>query len=156
MRGILNSINISSDGGVPKFPINEVNILFQGMEGDFNKFRMSKGGGDLDRAITLFSLEIIHLLQEEGHPIKVGSTGENLTVEGIDWSKLKQGMKISVGECIIQLSEPCAPCSKIGGSFNDRKFSRIDHSLEFGWSRWLARVLVEGKISVGDSISFLS
>ncbi len=36
------------------------------------------------------------------------------------------------------------------------KLSRIDHTLEFGWSRWLARVLVEGKISVGDSISFLS
>mgnify|MGYP001227582501 CR=1 FL=1 len=156
MNGIVNSINISSKGGVPKIPIEEGNILFHGLEGDFNKFRSSKMDGDLDRAISLFSIEKIHQLQKEGHPINVGSTGENLTLEGVDWVNLEQGMRISIGDCIIQLSEPCAPCSKIGKSFNNRKFSRIDHNLEFGWSRWLARVLVEGKIAIGDSISILT
>lgn len=156
MKGIVNSINVSSEGGVPKIPIEEAKVLFDGLEGDFNKFRSTKKAGDLDRAITIFSLEKIHELQKEGHPIKVGSTGENITLEGMDWIHLKEGMKISIGESIIQLSEPCAPCSKIGESFQNRKFSRIDHDLKFGWSRWLARVLVEGKITVGDSIAVLS
>ena len=38
MNGIVNSINISSKGGVPKTSIEEGNILFHGLEGDFNKF----------------------------------------------------------------------------------------------------------------------
>ena len=51
MNGIVNSINISSKGGIPKTPIEEGNILYHGLEGDFNNFRSSNMDGDLDRAI---------------------------------------------------------------------------------------------------------
>ena len=43
------------------------------------------------------------------------------------------------------------PCSKIGGSFIDNKFSRVDHEKREGWSRWSAFVIEEGTVSVGDS-----
>ena len=35
--------------------------------------------GDPGRAVCLFSMERILQLQKEGHPIDIGSTGENLT-----------------------------------------------------------------------------
>ena len=48
----------------------------------------------------MFSDEIITLLQKEGHPIKPGSTGENLTIKGLDWTKMKEGYYQFVDENI--------------------------------------------------------
>ena len=63
------------------------------------------------------------------------------------------GTTLKVGNATIELSEPCAPCSKIGGSFEGQNFSRIDHDKEVGWSRWSAKVIEEGDVSVGDPVS---
>ena len=154
MQGEIHSINISGSGGVPKLPIKEVFVRFEGVEGDFNRFRMEKKGGDIRRAISIFSLERIVQLQEEGHPIDIGTAGENFTIEGIDWSRMEVGMIIRLGSAIIRLSEPCAPCSKIGGSFMENEFSRIDQNKRKGWSRWSASVIEEGSVSVGDAVYF--
>jgi MOSC domain-containing protein YiiM len=152
MQGEIHSINISGSGGVPKLPIKEVFVRFEGVEGDFNKFRMEKKGGDIRRAISIFSLERIVQLQEEGHPIDIGTAGENFTIEGIDWSRMEVGMIMRLGSALIRLSEPCAPCSKIGGSFMENEFSRIDQNKRKGWSRWSASVIEEGTVSVGDTV----
>ena len=37
-----------------------------------------------------------------------------------------------------------------------RKFARIDHEMEEGWSRWLARVVEEGRVSVGDLVNIVN
>ena len=154
MKGLVHSINISS-GGVPKRMVDSANIGKEGVEGDFNRFRDGLGG-DPNRAVCIFSLERIEELKKEGHPIEVGSTGENLTIRGLDWDSLEEGSRLEVGEVVIELCEPCAPCSKIGASFIGRRFGRVDHEQEFGWSRWLARVLGEGRVSVGDSVNIIN
>ena len=153
MNGLVHSINISS-GGVPKRTVDSANIGKEGVEGDFNRFRDGRGG-DPDRAVCIFSLERIEELKQEGHPIEVGSTGENLTIQGVSWDSLVEGARMEVGDVILELSEPCAPCSKIGGSFIGRRFDRVDQEQEFGWSRRLARVVREGRVSVGDSVNII-
>ncbi len=153
MTGWVHSINISS-GGVPKSSVEAARIRKNGVEGDFNEFRESRGG-DTDRAVCIFSLERIEELKLEGHPIEVGSTGENLTIRGVDWDSLVEGSRLEVGDVVMELSEHCAPCSKIGESFIGRRFGRVDHEQEFGWSRWLARVVREGRVSVGDSVNIV-
>ena len=153
MRGEVHSINVS-DGGVPKSMVESAEITKRGVEGDFNRFRDGRGG-DTDRAVCIFSLEIIERLKHEGHPIEIGSTGENLTIRGVEWDSLSEGARLEIGEVVLELSEPCAPCSKIGGSFIGRRFDRVDHDREYGWSRWLARVLREGRVSVGDSVNIV-
>lgn len=154
MNGVVHSINISS-GGVPKYPVKGAKISINGVEGDFNRFRSEKMEGSPDRAICLFSFERIEDLQREGHPIEVGSTGENITISGVDWPSLESGMRFAIGGATLELSEPCAPCGKIGGSFVERRFSRVDHEMEAGWSRWLARVVKEGAVSVGDAVNMI-
>ena len=153
MRGAIHSINISS-GGVPKKLIESAKIRKGGVEGDFNKFREGRGG-DPDRAVCIFSLERIESMKMEGHPIDVGTTGENLTIKGIEWESLVEGALVEIGDVLLELSEPCAPCSKISKSFIDRRFDRINHNREFGWSRWLARVLREGVVKTGDSVNII-
>ena len=146
------SINVSELGGVPKLPLKTAIVRFEGVEGDLNRFRMERKNGDPGRAVSIFSMERILQLQEEGHPIDIGTAGENFTIEGIDWPKMEVGMIIRLGSAIIQLSEPCAPCSKIGGSFMENEFSRIDRNKRRGWSRWSASVIEEGTVSVGDTV----
>ena len=152
MQGAIHSINVSGSGGVPKISVKAAMIGFEGLEGDYNRFRTESRAGDPGRAVCIFSLERIRELQSEGHPIDVGTAGENLTIEGLDWSSLRVGMTLRVGNASIRLSEPCAPCSKIGGSFQEENFSRVDHEKQEGWSRWSAYVVEEGAVSVSDSV----
>ena len=155
MSAVVHSINISTQGGVPKLPINKAQIKFEGVDGDFNKFRTEKKNSTGKRAVTLFSLEQIEKLKSEGHAIDVGTTGENITIEGVDWPSLEVGARMMIGEAMIELSEPTAPCSKIGKSFIDGAFSRIDHELELGWSRWSASVIEEGQVEIGSQVILL-
>ena len=80
------SINVSGLGGVPKLPLKTAIVRFEGVEGDLNRFRTERKNGDPRRAVSLFSLERILQLQKEGHPIDIGTAGENFTIEGIDLS----------------------------------------------------------------------
>ena len=155
MSAVVHSINISTQGGVPKLPIDKAQIKFEGVDGDFNKFRTEKKNSTGTRAVTLFSLEQIEKLKSEGHAIDVGTTGENITIEGVEWPSLEVGARMMIGEAMIELSEPTAPCSKIGKSFIDGAFSRIDHELELGWSRWSASVIEEGEVEVGNQVIIL-
>src|SRR3569832_2171795 len=72
-----------SDGGVPKLPVWEAKVSEQGLSGD--RQRNLKFHGGPDRAVCLYSLELIEHLQAEGHPIDAGAAGENLTLSGLDW-----------------------------------------------------------------------
>ena len=68
MKGKVHSINVSGSGGVPKLPIEQAFVKFEGVEGDFNRFRTERKNGDPRRAVSIFSMERILQLQEEGHP----------------------------------------------------------------------------------------
>ena len=156
MSAVVHSINVCAEGGVPKHSVKAARIDVEGVEGDYNKFRTERRGGTSSRAVCLFSLERIEQLEVEGHPISVGSTGENITIEGLDWPSLEVGMQVKVGGALLELSEPCVPCFKIEESFIDGRFARIDHEQEFGWSRWLASVVEEGMVTTGDTVSVLN
>ncbi len=142
-------VNVSN-GGVPKLPVYEVHVGTNGLEGD--GFNHPKVHGGPERAVCLFSLELIQALQEEGHPIFPGSVGENLTVSGLDWPALEVGAVLEVGEARLQLTQRVEPCSVIKGSFTDGAFKRIQPKRVPDQTRWYARVLEEGTVRPGDTI----
>ena len=109
-RGRLESIN-TSRGGVPKESAFEALITEQGIDGDRQRDLRAHGG--LDRAVVLYSLEVIRELQAEGHPIGVGSTGENLTVSGVDWNAVSPGVELSIGGVRLRVTTYAAPCENV-------------------------------------------
>lgn len=144
-----------SDGGVPKRAVPAARVTALGLEGDVQRNRKIHGG--LERALCLFSLERIRALQAEGHPIGPGSTGENLTLEGIDWSVMIPGAYLRLGaEVVVRVTRYTAPCTNIIGSFHDRDSARVSQKLHPGDSRVYARVLHEGELSSGDPARILS
>jgi MOSC domain-containing protein YiiM len=92
--GRLESIN-SSGGGVPKTALFEAHITADGINGDVQRDLRYHGGPD--RAVSIFSLELIRALQAEGHPIAAGTAGENLTVSGVDWALMTPGRELQIG-----------------------------------------------------------
>jgi MOSC domain-containing protein YiiM len=152
--GTVVSINISN-GGVPKGRVTDAKVSQSGLLGDAQNDTKHHGGPE--RAVCVYSLERIRSLQEEGHPIGVGTAGEHLTLEGIDWDLVVPGTWLRIGdEVVLEVASFTNPCKTIRASFIDQKFVRIAQKFYPGWSRVYARVLAEGQIHRGDIVELVS
>jgi MOSC domain-containing protein YiiM len=154
VEGRIFQLNVSK-GGVPKLAVREAVLRAEGLEGDRQRDRRYHGGPE--RALCLFALEHVLELQAEGHPIYPGSTGENLTLVGLDWPGLAHGARLALGdEAVIEIASYTAPCKKIAGSFVGGDFKRISQKVNPGDSRLYARVLRPGPLAVGQPVKLLS
>ncbi|MBI4401675.1 MAG: MOSC domain-containing protein [Nitrospirae bacterium] len=149
----LHQINVSN-GGVPKLPVPEARIMKDGVVGD--RQRSLKNHGGPDRAVCLFSLEVIEALRTEGHQIAPGSSGENLTLAGVEWTTLKPGDRVRVGKSVqLEIVSYTSPCENNAGWFLNGDYKRISQKRHPGWSRLYARVLAEGVVKQGDEVTIL-
>jgi MOSC domain-containing protein YiiM len=147
--GVLDSIN-ASRGGVPKSAVLEAEVGRLGLHVDQQANRRHHGRPW--QALSLWSLDLIRRLNDEGHPVRPGSCGENVTVAGIDWAVLRPGMRLGIGEVVAELSSYAIPCAKIRESFAGHEFNRIHHEKHPGWSRMYAWVVRGGTIRPGDPV----
>ena len=143
-------INVNPDGGVPKHRVAHAEITENGVVGDRQRDLRYHGGPR--RAVSLFALERIEALAAEGHPIAPGTTGENLTVAGLDWDAIKPGDVLRVGEVVLGLTKFAPPCKTIIESFAGGEFKRIAQKTHPGWSRIYAKVIVPGVVHEGDAV----
>ena len=143
------SLNVSQ-GGVPKRKVAEARATRSGLEGDRQRNRLFHGGPN--RALSLYSAELIDALRLEGHPIEPGFVGENVTVAGLDWSAMRPGVRLRLGEVEIEITSFIVPCKTIRRAFLDEDFTRIGEKSHPGWSRVYSRVTREGILRVGDAV----
>jgi len=152
-EGRLDRINISG-GGVPKTPVDGAEVAFDGLVGDRQNARRHHGRPW--QALCLWSTGVIDALVAEGHPISAGSAGENLTLGGLEWSTLRLGTRLVVGDgadaVVIELSAWAEPCAKNNQWFADGDSRRMHHDRHPGWSRAYAAVVSPGKVAVGDVV----
>lgn len=137
---------------MPKLPVPEARITVNGVSGDRQRNLEAHGG--VDRAVCLFSLEVIEALQAEGHSIKPGASGENLTIAGLEWAELKPGDRLRIGDALrLEIVKYTEPCRFNAQWFRDGNFNRINQKKHPGWSRLYARVLAEGIVKPGDPVT---
>lgn len=148
--GSVRALHVSS-GGVPKSAISEAHITGRGVEGDTQADRRHHGRPV--QAVCLWSTEVIESLQAAGHPIHPGAAGENITLDGLDWSELLPGSRITVGAVPMLISAHAIPCAKNAQWFSDRDFNRILHERNPGSSRLYAIPLSAGTVRVGDKVA---
>ena len=143
-----------SSGGVPKLPVESAEVTAQGLAGDTHRDLEHHGGPD--RALCLFSMEKIRALQAEGHPIAPGGIGENLTVEGLDWSTVLPGARLLVGDTVlVEVTRYTSPCGNIRPSFLKGDYARVSQKRHPGDSRVYARVLRAGVLRRNDPVRLL-
>lgn len=153
MIGWIHRINVS-DGGVPKRPVEEAEIGLRGVVGDHQADR--RHHGHPEQALCVWSLDVIEALRSEGHPIEPGFAGENITVAGLDWSRVVPGTTLLLGESVVApVTFDATPCAKNAAWFLERDFRRMSHDLHPGWSRMYTSVTTGGLIRTGDQVRLL-
>lgn len=143
-----------SDGGVPKLPVPDAVVGPRGLVGD--RQANTKLHGRVWQALCLWSLEVIEALRAEGHPVAAGSTGENLTLVGLDWPRVVPGVRLGIGGAVVaEITAYTAPCVKNAAWFLDRDVNRMSQEHHPGWSRVYASVVQGGTVRPGDAVTVL-
>jgi MOSC domain-containing protein YiiM len=154
VKGRIHRINISS-GGVPKLPVDAARVGRRGIVGDDHNDRIHHGHPD--QALCVWSLEVIEALRAEGHPIAPGCAGENITVAGLDWTRVVPGTTLLLGDAVVApVTADATPCATNAGWFVNRDFRRMSHIRHPGWSRMYTSVTSVGDIRVGDPVRLIT
>lgn len=149
----IHQINVSN-GGVPKTPVPRAVVTENGIIGDDHHDKRHHGGPE--RALCLFSLEVIQCFQAEGHPIGPGYAGENLTISGLDWDRVVPGARLAIGsEVVAEVTKYTSPCATNAAWFKEGDFTRMLQTRHPGESRVYARVSRTGEIAAGDEVRLL-
>ena len=149
MNCVVKSVNVNPEGGVPKYPVNCIELTATGVVGDKQRY---KNHGGTERAVLLFDYSVIQKLQSEGHTVDIGTTGENITfVNDDDTFQPEESDIYQIGSTIfIQLTFPAPPCGTIADSFIDGDINQVSDEVNPGQARWCASVLVAGKVYPND------
>lgn len=143
MSGRIFQLNVSQ-GGVPKRAVAEAKLEDLGLEGD--RVANARLHGGPARALCLYPLERILALQEEGCTVFPGALGENVTLVGIDWTRVTPGARLALGDALVEITsytEPCRTTSPfVGGSV--KRYHQDHHP---GWSRVYSSVLRGGRLA---------
>lgn len=153
--GVVASINVGS-GGVPKTPTDSCEVDYSGIVRDRQATR--KHHGRPYQALSLWSAEVIAALNAEGHSLNPGAAGENLTLSGLDWSLVRPGTRLRIGNIVCDVSSYAVPCKQLAHLFIDRDFGRIHHDRDLATGeatcRVYATVIEPGRLRVGDVAEF--
>ena len=146
--------NTPGQVGLPKAPVETATISKSGVEGDYNRFREKKKKNDPNMAVMILSTDVINALNSEGWPVSPGDLGENITLTNIDYSTLKLGDRLNIGEVTLEISLICDPCTNL----NNLSYVGKDKSASFIKTLmkrrgWYARVLKAGEVTVGDTVA---
>ena len=102
--GKITGICISEKRGTSKHPVDEAVIREGwGIENDAH-------GGNWHRQISLLSQEKVDAFRRKGAEVKPGAFGENLIVEGIDFSSLSVGTRFQIGDVLLELTQIGKEC----------------------------------------------
>lgn len=140
--------------GIVKRPIEAPVLLTrEGFAGDGQADREAHGGPD--KAACAYPVEHVPAWAEWlGRPdLPPGAFGENLTTTGLLETDVHIGDVFSLGDTVVQISQPRGPCYKLGARWGRKELpARMAHD---GISGFYFRVLEEGEVRTGHELSLL-
>jgi len=110
INGSVLQVSISR-GGVPKRAIPEGDVTPLGIVGDGYHHPEIHGGPH--QAVLLISSEAIAELNALGYSLYPGALGENITTIGVDRRQWRTGQRWRIGQAIVELTKPRAPCESL-------------------------------------------
>jgi MOSC domain-containing protein YiiM len=124
------------------------------MEGDEQADRENHGG--LDKAVLAYSADHYDYWRSHlGFPdMPYGGFGENLTIEGLEETRVCIGDRWQAAEVLFEVSQPRQPCWKMGRRWKIPDLPK--QVIANGRSGWYLRVIDEGELEAGDVIELRS
>ena len=144
MQGKVISICISEQRGVLKKEVTSAVITDQGIVGDGHS-------GDWDRQVTLLNYQSF-LNAKEKHPeldLHPGSFAENITIDGIDFTKIRPGSKLKLGDSVI------LQVSQIGKEDHPSVVTRTYGISLLPYEGLFCKVIEGGSLTINDSVILL-
>ena len=135
--------------------LGRVSVNRLGIAGD-ERADMSVHGG-LDKAVYLYPQEhyafwvaarerVLHRQES----LSFGFMGENLTTKGLLETVLWIGDQVEIGELLLEVTEPRAPCFKFAARMGYPQ--AIKHMLQSGFTGVYLKVITPADITVGQTI----
>ena len=146
--------NKTVETGIYKHPTNAP--IFLGEEDVVNDAvvdRMHHGG--IDQAVYGYSFKHYNYF-ENLYPdldFEFGMFGENLTFDDLNEEEITVGSTYKLGECILEVTKPRQPCSKLGIKFGTQKIVKQFWNTTF--SGIYFKVLKTGFVKVGDELELI-
>ncbi|MBP3963354.1 MOSC domain-containing protein [Paenibacillus lignilyticus] len=137
--------------GINKSPIGTQPVYLSrtGLNGDGQGDLVFHGGAD--KAVCVYSAE--HFPYWEGRwqrEVLPGAFGENFTVSALTEHEVCIGDIWSVGETVVQVSQPRQPCYKLGMK---HQLPELAHEVQLnGFTGFYLRVLAEGHVRQGEKL----
>jgi MOSC domain-containing protein YiiM len=161
VQGFLHSVNVGRPrellhqgkrvtSAIWKSPVQEpVAARGVNLDGDDQADREVHGG--TDKAVYSYALEDLGFWERElGHSIEPGTFGENLTTSGINVTGAVVGERWEIGTVVLEVSQPRAPCWKLGMRMEDPGFPK--RFTKAGRPGAYLRIVREGTLAAGDRI----
>lgn len=138
--GIVKAVCISENRGTQKVNVKTAEFAMNyGIVGDAH-------GGNWHRQVSLLSYEKIEAFKREGADVLSGAFGENLIVEGFDFSSIPIGTRFQCKDVILQLTQHGKQCHSHCQIYY--KMGKCIMPTEGTF----AEVIKGGTISVGDEL----
>jgi MOSC domain-containing protein YiiM len=141
--------------GIYKNPVVNYPIYLEkeSVRGDEVSDRSVHGG--IYKACYLFSAENYPYWKVLYPNLKwdYGMFGENLTVSGLDESKILVGDIYKIGEALVQVTQPREPCYKFGVKFGNQGV--LKQFIEHAHPGLYVRILDEGFVRVNDEMTLV-
>lgn len=141
--------------GIFKKPIQgKLVVKKQNIEGDEQADLVNHGG--LHKAVYAFAHDRYDYWRAafNDNSLTSGAFGENLTISSLDESDINIGDRFSIGECILEVSQPRMPCYKLGIALNNSKAPKL-FTKSYCTGVYF-RVIKEGVIQTGDEVKKIS
>ena len=165
-RGIVAPLFVSDSGvtqsvmsGIRKQAVDSaVQVGVLGIEGDEQADLTVHGG--VDKAVYLYPHEH-YAFWEKMHfdamknatQLVPGAMGENLTTIGVMENDLWVGDRLKIGEVLLEVTEPRAPCYKFAARMGYRH--AVKHMLQSGFTGVYLKVKQQGSIQAKATITLL-
>jgi MOSC domain-containing protein YiiM len=136
--------------GIYKFPVEgPVRVEGVNLVGDDQADRRVHGG--VHKAVYAYASEDYEWWSERlGHTLPPGMFGDNLTTRGIDVGGAVVGQQWRIGDVVLEVSEPRAPCYKLGIRMEDPEFPALFSAADRPGS--YLRIVGEGSLAAGDTV----
>ena len=151
----LNYKGMKISTGIYKYPLKEgIYLEANDVKGDAVVDRESHGG--IDKACYLYSYDVYDYWKKLHPNLKwdFGMFGENLTIAGLDETKIHIGAQYKIGEAIIEVSQPRQPCMKFGIRMETQTI--LKQFINTTYSGVYVRVLQNGLVKAGDSLELIN
>jgi len=140
-----------STGIYKESTLEPVQIHKLGLEGDVQVDKKNHGGPD--QAVYLYSAEDYGWFSKElDRNLEPGTFGENLTLSSFGTDTVFIGDRFQIGKVLLEVTAPRIPCGTFAARMGDMGF--VKRFKEAERPGIYARVLQEGKVQQGDSVTY--